>query len=170
MSDTWTKDTEHRTIDSPIGPLGVTVAAGRLHLVEMGATGTIDDRDDTAGVVPRLRAYFEGALESLDGIDVELAGTPFQRSVWAFLRTIPCGETVSYLDVAEGIGRPTSARAVGNAVGSNPVPLVVPCHRVIASGGGLGGFGGGLDRKRWLLAHEGAALQARSSMPALPGR
>jgi methylated-DNA-[protein]-cysteine S-methyltransferase len=109
---------------------------------------------DRSGVARQLRTYFEGDLDAIDDIDIELAGTPFQLSVWEVLRTIPAGETMSYLDVAATVGRPTSSRAVGNAVGSNPVPVVVPCHRVITSAGGLGGFGGGLDRKRWLLGHE----------------
>ena len=83
-------------------------------------------------------------------------GTEFQREVWAALRTIPPGRTLSYGDLAKKIGRPTAVRAVGAANGANPVSLVVPCHRVIAADGTLGGYGWGLERKRWLLAHEGA--------------
>jgi methylated-DNA-[protein]-cysteine S-methyltransferase len=154
---TTTMTTEEFTLDSPIGPLDVTVADGRLRGVHFDGSGRIDRGvDDSAGVARQLRAYFDGDPGALDAIDVDLAGTPFQVSVWEVLRTIPAGGTMSYLEVAAAIGRPTSSRAVGNAVGSNPVPVVVPCHRVITSAGGLGGFGGGLDRKRWLLSHEGA--------------
>jgi methylated-DNA-[protein]-cysteine S-methyltransferase len=152
-----TTSTEQFTIDSPIGPLDVTVVDGRLRRVLFDGSGRIDDGlDDRSGVARQLRTYFDGDLDAIDDIDIELVGTPFQLSVWKVLRTIPAGETMAYLDVAAAVGRPTSSRAVGNAVGSNPVPVVVPCHRVITSAGGLGGFGGGLDRKRWLLGHEGA--------------
>jgi methylated-DNA-[protein]-cysteine S-methyltransferase len=113
---------------------------------------------DPDGVVSRLSAYFAGDLEAIDGIDVDVDGTPFQEAVWRVLREIPCGETVSYREVAELVGRPAAVRAVGNAVGANHVGVVVPCHRVVASSGGLGGYGGGLDRKRWLLTHEGALI------------
>lgn len=147
--------TEQFTIDSPVGPLDVTVVDGRLRRVLFDGSGQLDNRlVDRSGVARQLRTYFDGDLDAIDDIDIELAGTPFQLSVWKVLRTIPAGETMSYLDVAATVGRPTSSRAVGNAVGSNPVPVVVPCHRVITSAGGLGGFGGGLDRKRWLLGHE----------------
>ena len=147
--------TEQFTVDSPVGPLDVTVVDGRLRRVLFDGSGQIDHGlADRSGVARQLRTYFDGDLDAIDDIDIELAGTPFQLSVWEVLRTIPAGETMSYLDVAATVGRPTSSRAVGNAVGSNPVPVVVPCHRVITSAGGLGGFGGGLDRKRWLLGHE----------------
>jgi methylated-DNA-[protein]-cysteine S-methyltransferase len=149
--------TEQFTVASPIGPLDITVVDGRLRGVVFDGSGRIDDAHvDPSGVAPKLRAYFEGDLDAIAGIDIKLSGTPFQLSVWDVLRTIPAGETMSYVDVATSVGRPTSSRAVGSAVGSNPVPVVVPCHRVITSAGGLGGFGGGLDRKRWLLGHERA--------------
>ncbi|HEX6309999.1 MAG TPA: methylated-DNA--[protein]-cysteine S-methyltransferase [Acidimicrobiia bacterium] len=155
MTTTTMTRTEQFTLDSPIGPLDVAVVDGRLRKIAFDGTGAVDEH--AAGrseVGRRLLAYFAGELDVLDDVDVDLAGTPFQRSVWEVLRAIPAGETRSYLEVAEAVGRPTSSRAVGNAVGSNPVPVVVPCHRVITSAGTLGGFGGGLDRKRWLLAHE----------------
>jgi methylated-DNA-[protein]-cysteine S-methyltransferase len=156
MTMTTMTTTEQFTIDSPVGPLDVTVVDGRLRRVLFDGSGRIDDAFvDRSGIARHLRAYFDGDLAAIDGVDIELVGTPFQLSVWEVLRTIPVGETMSYLDVAAAVGRPTSSRAVGNAVGSNPVPVVVPCHRVITSAGGLGGFGGGLDRKRWLLGHEG---------------
>ena len=156
MTMTTTSATEQFTVDSPIGPLDVTVVDARLRRVLFDGSGRVDRGFvDRSGAIGQLRAYFDGDLGAIESIDIELLGTPFQLSVWEVLRTIPVGETMSYLDVAEAVGRPTSSRAVGNAVGSNPVPVVVPCHRVITSAGGLGGFGGGLDRKRWLLGHEG---------------
>jgi methylated-DNA-[protein]-cysteine S-methyltransferase len=93
---------------------------------------------------------------------VKTAGTPFQREVWAALRTIPAGKTVSYGELAEQLGRPKSVRAVGLANGSNPVGVVVPCHRVIGADASLTGYGGGLERKHWLLQHEGAELTKRT--------
>ncbi len=106
-----------------------------------------------------LHAYFAGDRAALAAIAVETAGTPFQRSVWAALRRIAPGTTTTYGALAANIGRPSAVRAVGLANGANPVSIVVPCHRVIGSGGALTGFGGGLHRKRWLLEHEGAALR-----------
>jgi methylated-DNA-[protein]-cysteine S-methyltransferase len=98
--------------------------------------------------------YFSGDLAALDQLPVETAGTPFQRAVWRALRDIPCGETVSYGRLALQIGKPKAVRAVGLANGSNPVGVVVPCHRVIGGNGSLTGYGGGIERKRWLLEHE----------------
>jgi methylated-DNA-[protein]-cysteine S-methyltransferase len=109
---------------------------------------------DPAGVTTAFRAYFAGELAALDDVRVVTRGTPFQESVWKALREIPCGETWSYGDLAKHIGRPTAVRAVGLANGANPVGIVIPCHRVIGSDGSLTGYGGGVDRKRWLLAHE----------------
>jgi methylated-DNA-[protein]-cysteine S-methyltransferase len=114
-----------------------------------------------------LAAYFAGDLAAIDGLAVAAGGTPFQRRVWDALRRIPCGETVSYAGLARTIGRPTAIRAVGLANGANPVSIVVPCHRVIGTDGSLTGHGGGLARKRWLLAHEGAAARSRSSGDAM---
>ncbi len=118
----------------------------------------------TAGVAPlattdALRAYFGGALDALDGIAVVTGGTVFQRTVWAALRQIPARSTCSYVALARSIGAATAVRAVGGANGANPVAIVVPCHRVIGAAGDLTGFGGGLERKRWLLAHEGVAIR-----------
>jgi methylated-DNA-[protein]-cysteine S-methyltransferase len=104
-------------------------------------------------------AYFGGEVRALDGLAWHGAGTPFQQQVWAALCTIPAGETLSYAGLAQRIGRPTAVRAVGLANGSNPISLVVPCHRVIGSDGSLTGYGGGLPRKRWLLEHEGARFR-----------
>jgi len=104
-----------------------------------------------------LERYFAGDLAAIDALAVAGGGTPFQRAVWSALREIPCGETWSYADLARRIGRPSAVRAVGLANGANPVGVVVPCHRVIGSNGTLTGYGGGIARKRWLLAHETGA-------------
>jgi methylated-DNA-[protein]-cysteine S-methyltransferase len=101
-----------------------------------------------------LEAYFEGDLRTIEMIDTRTCGTHFQQRVWAALREIPCGTTVSYGQLATLIGKPAAVRAVGAANGANPIPIVVPCHRVIGADASLTGFGGGLERKRWLLAHE----------------
>ncbi|HUE30191.1 MAG TPA: methylated-DNA--[protein]-cysteine S-methyltransferase [Verrucomicrobiae bacterium] len=116
-----------------------------------------------AGVAGRLAAYFAGDLGALDAIAVDPGGTPFQRRVWAALRTIPAGETVSYQTLARRIGAPTAVRAVGAANRMNPIGIVVPCHRVIGADGSLTGYAGGIERKRWLLTHERAStLEQRS--------
>ena len=109
-----------------------------------------------SGLTEALRRYFAGDLTAINTLPVQTAGTPFQREVWHALREIPCGTTVSYATLAGRIGRPNAVRAVGLANGSNPVGIVVPCHRVIGSDGSLTGYGGGIERKRWLLRHEKA--------------
>jgi len=106
-----------------------------------------------------LTAYFSGDLASIDTIEVATGGTTFQRTVWAALRDIPAGRTESYGQLAARIGLPKAVRAVGLANGANPVGLIVPCHRVIGANGSLTGYGGGIERKRWLLNHEGAAFR-----------
>jgi methylated-DNA-[protein]-cysteine S-methyltransferase len=111
------------------------------------------------GPMKRLvRQYFEGDIGCLGAIEWRTAGTPFQQSVWKALTRIAPGETLSYGALAAKIGRPTSVRAVGHANGDNPISVVVPCHRVIGSDGSLTGYGGGIERKRWLLKHEGVAF------------
>ncbi|HWE83346.1 MAG TPA: methylated-DNA--[protein]-cysteine S-methyltransferase [Terracidiphilus sp.] len=107
------------------------------------------------GVTDRVAAYFAGDLHAIDAIPVRTAGTPFQETVWRVLRSIPCGTTISYSALARHIGQPSAVRAVGLANGANPIGVVVPCHRVIGANGALTGYGGGIDRKRWLLEHEG---------------
>jgi methylated-DNA-[protein]-cysteine S-methyltransferase len=106
------------------------------------------------GLTEAISNYFAGDLGAIDALPVETGGTPFQRDVWRALREIPCGSTTSYGKLAERIGRPAAVRAVGLANGANPVAVVVPCHRVIGSDGSLTGYGGGIERKRWLLDHE----------------
>lgn len=113
----------------------------------------------TPAVRTAIEAYFSGELEALAALPVRTNGTPFQCEVWAGLRTIPAGETLSYGALAQRIGRPSAVRAVGLANGSNPIGVVVPCHRVIGADGTLTGYGGGMERKRWLLQHEGAPFR-----------
>jgi methylated-DNA-[protein]-cysteine S-methyltransferase len=138
---------------------GTSVPSGRYLARRFGAEPQLD-ADDALEVRGRLVAYFAGDLRALDAVPVDTAGTPFQRAVWAALRRIPAGTTWSYADVARAVGAPAAVRAVGAANGANPVAIVIPCHRVVRTGGALGGYGGGLERKRWLLAHERAALPA----------
>ncbi len=117
--------------------------------------GAVTLRDGAAPAVSAgLEAYFGGEVAALDGIAVGVFGTAFQRTVWGALRGVPAGSTRSYGAVAAGLGRPGAARAVGHANGANPVGIVVPCHRLVGADGSLTGYGGGLERKRWLLAHE----------------
>ncbi|HVC63186.1 MAG TPA: methylated-DNA--[protein]-cysteine S-methyltransferase [Acetobacteraceae bacterium] len=124
-----------------------------------------------SGAAPRnlvrlLRGYFDGELGCLAVIEWRTAGTPFQRSVWTALTAIAPGETLSYGVLAARLGRPKSVRAVGMANGANPISVVVPCHRVIGADGSLTGYGGGIERKRWLLNHEGAAFHDAAVRPA----
>jgi methylated-DNA-[protein]-cysteine S-methyltransferase len=124
--------------------------------------------DGSGRIAGALRDYLAGELGALDAVAVETAGTEFQRRVWRELRRIRPGTTLSYRQLARRIGRPDAVRAVGLANGANPVGVVVPCHRVIGSDGSLTGYAGGLERKRWLLAHEGAI--ATASLPGMsPG-
>ena len=155
-------------VESPLGPIALLVENGRLSALDfigsdedrVPALRGAGDRDWTSGpcgaIGERVAAYFAGELDALDAIPIAPAGTPFQLRVWQALRGIPLGQTRSYLQVAVEIGDRAATRAVGAANGKNPISLVVPCHRVIASNGTLHGYGGGLWRKEWLLRHEGA--------------
>jgi len=129
------------------------------------AGGEIVERRDDLGHVDALRRYYAGDIAALESIPVRLRGTPFQTKVWSALRTIPAGTTVSYGELARRIDHPTAVRAVGLANGSNPIGVVVPCHRVVGSNGSLTGYGGGIERKRWLLAHEARHTAFRLAMP-----
>ncbi|MCB1380586.1 MAG: methylated-DNA--[protein]-cysteine S-methyltransferase [Alphaproteobacteria bacterium] len=111
------------------------------------------------GLSDRVRRYFAGDLKAIDGIVTDGGGTDFQRRVWAELTRIPCGTTISYGELARRLGDRNAMRAVGLANGRNPIAVVVPCHRVIGADGSLTGYGGGVERKSWLLAHEGRAVQ-----------
>jgi methylated-DNA-[protein]-cysteine S-methyltransferase len=112
------------------------------------------------GLRAAVLAYFAGDLTALDELPVKTGGTDFQKAVWAALRAIPAGETRSYGQLASAIGSPRAVRAAGLANGQNPIAVIVPCHRVIGANGTLTGYAGGLERKRWLLAHEGVATAA----------
>jgi methylated-DNA-[protein]-cysteine S-methyltransferase len=113
-----------------------------------------------------LTGYFKGDLDRLSLVKWRVAGTAFQRKVWTALRTIPVGTTLSYGALAAQLEMPKAVRAVGHANGSNPISIVVPCHRVIGADGSLTGYGGGIERKRWLLRHEGVALKSASRRAA----
>lgn len=145
-----------RLIQSPVGLLKLTAGDTALTGVWLNAKGT-PDRGRASGVLAeveqQLAAYFAGKLQTFD-LPLVLSGTPFQCEVWTMLRYIPFGETCSYAELADRIGRPAAVRAVGAANGQNPIPIVIPCHRVIGKNGTLTGFGGGLPMKKWLLTHE----------------
>lgn len=116
---------------------------------------------DAGGLTSTLDAYMAGDVSAIATLPVETAGTPFQRSVWKALRSVPAGETITYSKLAERSGKPKAIRAAGAANGANPVSIVIPCHRVIGSDSSLTGYGGGLERKRWLLDHEAAHSRAK---------
>jgi methylated-DNA-[protein]-cysteine S-methyltransferase len=126
----------------------------RLHYGENGFR--LEPARNLSRLTDAIRRYFAGELTAIDALPVQTGGTPFQRNVWRALREITCGSALSYAKLAERIGRPSAVRAVGLANGSNPIGVVVPCHRVIGANGSLTGYGGGIERKRWLLEHEGA--------------
>ncbi len=149
---------ERAVIPTPVGPFTIRVEDGALVELDLNGAGEPTVDRDSAGIADRIAAYFAGEIDAIDTITVDAAGTPFQRAVWDALRRIPAGETASYGEIAAAIGNPRAVRAVGSANAANPVALVVPCHRVIRSDGTIGGYGGGLDRKRWLLAHERAQV------------
>jgi len=133
----------------------------RLHYGKDGYA--LKNTRNPSGFSAALRAYFDGEVAAIDGLKVATGGTEFQKSVWKALRSIPCGETISYATLAERVGRPKAIRAAGHANGDNPISVVVPCHRVVGTNGSLTGYGGGIERKRWLLAHEKAAQPANGS-------
>lgn len=155
----------HTTIESPVGPLFLAGEERGLRYVSFAASRRaqkprrdwIEDRKPFAEVVRQLQAYFAGKLREFD-VPLIFDGTEFQLLVWKSLRTIPYGETLSYGELARRIGRADSVRAVGAANGANPIPIIVPCHRVIGSNGDLTGFGGGLPIKKKLLALESRQL------------
>ena len=131
---------------------------GRMQALLEARYGDLDliPATDAGGYSGRIRAYLEGDLGAHDEIPVDTGGTRFQQQVWQALRRIPAGETRSYSDIARAVRRPRAVRAVGTTNGRNPVALIVPCHRVVGADGSLTGYAGGLERKRWLLRHEGA--------------
>jgi methylated-DNA-[protein]-cysteine S-methyltransferase len=169
---TTTVRTLSTSMESPIGDLTITAEDGLLTGVHMHeqrhfpAIPASVQRDDAglAPIVEQLQAYFAGELTDFE-LPMSARGTEFQRRVWEALCDIPYGETISYGELARWVGNPKASRAVGLANGRNPIAIVIPCHRVIGSDGSLTGYGGGLERKVWLLEHEAAhgsgAVQAR---------
>ncbi len=160
------------TVPSPVGPITLAADGHTLVALEFGGPDAVVPRlrsrfgdaialaaaADPLGASSRLRAYLAGDLHALDDVPVDGGGTAFQRRVWAALREIPPGETATYSQIAARIGAGgfRAARAVGLANARNPIAIAVPCHRVVGADGSLTGYAGGLDRKRWLLAHERA--------------
>lgn len=152
-------------IDSPVGPLTLVATEGVLSGLFMvdqrrrPRSEAFGERDPApfAAALDQLEAYFAGERTTFE-LRLAAVGTPFQRDVWSALRRIPYGETVSYGQIAQGIGRPEASRAVGAANGANPVGIIVPCHRVVGTNGSLTGYGGGLERKRFLLDFERRAV------------
>lgn len=167
----------HTVTDSPVGLLTLVAVDGALTGLYMDRqqyrpeTETFGDRDHAAfaQAIEQLEEYFAGRLTEFD-LPLAFVGTPFQRLVWEALRQIPYGQTVSYGQLADRLGRPKAARAVGLANGHNPIGIVVPCHRVVGADGDLRGYGGGLERKRHLLGFEQNVISAVSDDPLVRGR
>lgn len=158
---------EFAILDTPLGPAHALARDGRLCALQLAtkpfrASSPLSRVDrlgarttrDPAGVRTALAAYFDGDVRAVERLQVDPEGTDFQQRVWAALRRIPAGATTSYGAIARELDMPTASRAVGAANGANPIWIVVPCHRVIGASGALTGYAGGLDVKRWLLAHE----------------
>jgi methylated-DNA-[protein]-cysteine S-methyltransferase len=171
---------------SPVGPLSVALHDGALvALMIAGDERTLNqalgqrgrplavrqldelDRDDRA-TIDALHRYFVGDVHAIDAIAVDAIGSPFQRRVWKELRAIPVGTTISYVELARRVGQPSASRAVGRANATNPIAIVVPCHRVVRADGALGGYASGVQRKRWLLDHEERHAE-RSERPEQSG-
>ena len=157
--------TEHCWVETPLGAMYLEISDGALReagFVETWARPIREpgvDHDhalsDAAAVVrDAVESYFAGEVEALDTIEIRPEGTDFQLVVWNAIRDVPAGQTASYQEIAQSIGKPAAYRAVGTATGRNPVGIAVPCHRIVRSDGGLGGYGGGLDRKQWFLDNE----------------
>ncbi len=170
----------YRVIDSPVGPLTLVVNSdgvlcglyteGQKHFPDAAALGV---RDDTVAeeAVAQLADYFAGEGAAFD-LPLAPRGTAFQQRVWRALAAIPAGETRSYGAIAAALGSPGASRAVGAATGRNPISIIVGCHRLVGASGALTGYAGGVDRKRWLLAHEASVVRrnaAGSPRPATPG-
>ena len=167
------------TVATPLGDLVVAASAtsvctldfveewpsAELRLRRRWSAAVLERGRDPVGAAGRLEAYFGGDLEALGDLAIDPGGTPFQRRIWDELRRIPPGRTITYGGLAGRAGCPSGPRAVGAANRLNPIAIVVPCHRVVGSDGALRGYAGGLERKRWLLAHE-----ARYSSRGAAGR
>lgn len=153
-------------IDSPIDPLLLTGDENHLTGIYLDGKRRLQEAEEPGtenaavfqAAIRQLQAYFDGQLQEFD-LDLKPTGSTFQQAVWNALRSIPYGHTETYKTVAQSIGAPKAVRAVGLANGRNPLPIVVPCHRVIGANGKLTGYSGGLDRKLWLLEHEARQRQ-----------
>ncbi len=160
-------------IESPIGTILIISDGARLcaldflgydhrmsaFLAARYGAFQLHDAQDPGGASSAVRAYLGGDMTALDAVAADPGGTPFQARVWAELRRIPVGTTITYGALAQRVGQPAASRAVGHANSLNPVAIVIPCHRVIGADATLTGYAGGLDRKRWLLEHEGVRLR-----------
>jgi len=152
-----------RSLETPLGRYVLAARAAGLSYVQPEGAASQLEADPAAlrhleSAARALHAYFEGRRSSFEGLTLAPEGTPFQQEVWRALREIPFGCTASYGEIARRVGRDGAARAVGSANHDNPLGIVVPCHRVVGADGALTGYAGGLERKRWLLRHEGALL------------
>ncbi len=170
-SSWWQREVATTIISSPLGPIQLAGRSGKLLGVWFGerrhapdASGWVPDPSIFGNAINQLTEYFAGTRQVFD-LALEYQGTAFQRQVWQALKQIPYGSTISYAELARRAGRPGAARAAGAANGRNPLSIVLPCHRVVATTGGLAGYGGGLARKRWLLAHEARVSRHRGPRP-----
>ncbi|GCF07575.1 methylated-DNA--[protein]-cysteine S-methyltransferase [Dictyobacter arantiisoli] len=171
------KELLYDTVESPIGPIVLVVDGERLcsldytdyeprmlRLLEQRYRSIhLQPAIDPCGFSSSLRAYLAGDYHSLDTIPVSTGGTPFQQQVWQALRNIPSGTTITYGELAARLGNPTAYRAVGGTNALNPVAIVLPCHRVVGANQSLTGYAGGLERKQWLLQHEGYSNQPKKT-------
>ena len=171
---------EHCWIDTPLGTMYLSIRNGALReagfvetwarpVLSPDADEAVEDLSSQAQFVrDAVAGYFDGDVEAIEDIVIEPEGTEFQCAVWQAIREVPAGQTVSYQDIARAVGKPSAYRAVGTATGRNPVGIAVPCHRIVRSDGGLGGYGGGLHRKEWFLEHERNSMRT-SRQPSKNG-
>jgi len=159
-------------VETPIGTMELGVHDGALVLLrveEQWGSGEhalarrfpdadVVSRRDPAGMTTAMQRYFDGDIHAIDDLAVDARGSAFQEAVWKAVRDVPGGESATYGEIARWIGNPAAVRAVGTAVGANPVGIVIPCHRILPASGGVGKYGGGEHRKAWLLAHEGVEV------------
>jgi methylated-DNA-[protein]-cysteine S-methyltransferase len=159
-------------VDTPIGVFRAIVIDGSVQMAGfLGPRATPHRSPESAGVHDALAAYFAGDTDALDAIPIAPQGTVFKQLVWKALRAVRAGSTISYGELAARVGAPGAARAVGTANATNPICLVIPCHRVVRAGGEIGNYGYGVERKRWLIDHEArpSGLFAEESAISTPG-
>lgn len=144
------------SLETPVGFLNLSTDNEKLYTVSFSATPVTSSKYVPAVIqqcVSQLEEYFDGSRKEFD-LKLNLAGTTFQKKVWEYIQNIPFGETATYIEVAEALGSKKLTRAVGLANSKNPIPIIIPCHRIIGSSGKLTGYAGGIERKKWLLQHE----------------